>query len=123
MAAATLKRNITSDQPWLSANPVSGVDNGEVAVYVDRAGLSPGTYTGHLFVASNGGNATVTVEMIVSDAVLIVNPNLLVFTPSTPTNTFSISNGGSGTLNWSLTLFDPWVSASPMSGTGAQSLP
>jgi hypothetical protein len=115
----TLTWNITSDQPWLSANPPSGVGDDQVAVYVDRAGLTPGTYYGNLFVTSNGGNATVSVETIATDAVLIVNPNLLIFTPSTPTNTFWISNGGSGTLNWSLELFDPWVTASPLSGTGS----
>jgi hypothetical protein len=115
----TLYWSITSDQPWLSANPASGVNNDQVAVYVDRAGLAPGMYTGHLFVTSNGGSATILVEMFVSDAILIVNPNLLIFTPSTPTSTFSISNGGTGTLEWTLDLFDPWVSASPLSGTGS----
>lgn len=114
----TLYWSITSDQPWLSANPPSGVGEDQVAVYVDRTGLSPGTYTGHLLVTSNGGDATILVEMIVSDAVLVVEPLTLVFMPSEPTKTFTISNGGTDTLDWSLELFDPWVSAAPMSGSG-----
>ena len=52
------------------------------------------------------------------DPVLSVAPDLLVFTPSTASQTFSISNVGAGTLEWYLELFDPWVSAVPMSGTG-----
>jgi hypothetical protein len=115
--AGSLQWNITSDQPWLSAVPLSGFNDDQVAVYVERAGLSPGTYSGHLFVTSNGGSATVEVEMIVSDAVLVVEPPTLVFTPSEPTKTFTISNGGTGTLDWSLELLDPWVSAAPMSGS------
>ena len=115
----TLAWNIASDQPWLYANPSTGTGEEQVSVYVDRAGLAPGTYYGNLFVTSNGGNATVSVETIATDAVLIVNPKLLVFTPAAPVNSFLISNGGTGTLNWSLELFDPWVSASPMSGTGS----
>ncbi len=116
--AGALYWSISSDQPWLSVVPASGIGADQVAVYVERQGLSPGTYYGNLAVTSNGGNATVPVEMIASDAILIVNPNLLLFTPSATTKTFSISNGGTGVLNWSLDLFDPWVEASPMSGTG-----
>ena len=117
----TLHWNISTDQPWLSATPSSGTGDDQVAVNVYRAGLSDGTYYGNLFVTSNGGNATISVEMIVStQAILNVNPNLLVFTPSVQMNTFSISNAGIGVLSWSITVDEPWISVvPPLSGSGS----
>jgi len=109
---------VSSDQAWMTANPASGTGGGTVGVYVDRHGLEPGTYYGGLTVASNGGNAVIPVDMVVTGGILNVDPNILVFDPSVQTSMFSISNSGGGTLNWSLSVFDPWIEASPMTGTG-----
>ncbi len=61
----SLEWSITSDQPWLSTDPMSGLGPHEVSVYVDRQGLPAATHYGHLYVASTGGDATVSVEMVV----------------------------------------------------------
>ncbi len=41
----------STDQNWLSCSPSSGGNTGEIWVSVDRAGLSPGTYTGMVTVS------------------------------------------------------------------------
>ncbi|UCG51329.1 MAG: BACON domain-containing protein [Candidatus Latescibacterota bacterium] len=112
--------NITSDQPWLSVSPAIGTNDTQVAVSVDRTGLPDGTYNGTLSITSNGGDGTVPVEMIVdTQPQLSVTPASLTFTPSVLTGTFTISNAGFGTLEWSLSADETWIIIDPpLSGTG-----
>jgi hypothetical protein len=113
--------NITSNQPWLTTNPVSGTNYGYVYVYVDRSGLAPGDYTGGLFVTSNGGAVTVTVTMTVPDPTprLVVSPASLTFSESETDHTLDIINAGLEDLNWSIAPDQPWLSANPASGTNS----
>ena len=111
---------ITTDQSWLTADPASGANDTQVWVQVDRTGLAGGTYYGNVLVESNGGDATVPVEMVVdTDPVLSVSPTTLVFSPIVTTRTFSITNTGYGTLEWSLVADQTWIEiVPPLSGTG-----
>jgi hypothetical protein len=118
--AGMLEWQITSNAPWLSAAPTSGsADITEVNVYVDRTGLADGTHFSSLLVTSNGGNETIPVDMWVGDhPVLNVSPTVLLYSPDDTTNTFTISNTGTGPLTWSLGADQPWIEiVPPLSGT------
>ncbi len=59
---------VTGDAAWLDYSPASGTNNGEVSVWVDPAGLTPGTYTGTITVsapAAANSPQTVTVKLVV----------------------------------------------------------
>ncbi len=54
--------------------------------------------------------------------VLSVTPNFLQISESAGTCTFQISNSGAGTMAWSITENTDWLSVSPASGTGDQTV-
>ncbi|UCG50430.1 MAG: BACON domain-containing protein [Candidatus Latescibacterota bacterium] len=100
---------------WISMNPMSGTNDAIVYVTVDRTGLNAGAYTGHVYVNSDGGNATVTVLMNVGP-VLSVTPTFLDFGYYGVQEFFEIENDGNGTLSWSVTPNESWILANPLSG-------
>lgn len=59
----TLIWSITDDRPWITVTPNAGSGDAIVTVAINRAGLSPGSYSGTVSVTSNGGNGTVSVVM------------------------------------------------------------
>jgi hypothetical protein len=64
----TLTWSLAENVAWMSVNPVSGSTTSEsssVNITVDRTGLSPRTYTQSLIINSNGGNAVISITMIV----------------------------------------------------------
>ena len=54
--------------------------------------------------------------------VLSVSPDSLDFGATQPQKTFNISNAGGGTLTWSVSEDKTWLSVSPTSGTGADTI-
>ena len=111
---------ITDNQSWLTVTPASGQTETEtdvVTVTVSRDGLSGGTYNGTITIASNGGDETIAVTMTVEDPpVLYVNPRLLDFSVSLTVKTFQIENTGDGTLDWTLTENESWLTINVTSG-------
>ncbi|MBN1351134.1 hypothetical protein JXJ21_17065 [candidate division KSB1 bacterium] len=62
--SGTLNWTATENESWItSVTPSSGTNTGSVTVTVDRSGLSSGTYTGKVSVASNGGNQDVAISI------------------------------------------------------------
>ncbi|MFQ5511088.1 MAG: hypothetical protein ACE5EO_04500 [Candidatus Krumholzibacteriia bacterium] len=105
-----LQWSVTSDRAWLTASPASGTNDGQVTASVDRTGLSDGTYSGTLTIASNGGGGTVAVTLTVANSpILAVNPTQLSFSPTNTQRTFNITNAGVGTLDWWLTPSAAWI--------------
>lgn len=116
-----LNWQILESVTWLFPNPVSGSGNQVVDLSVNRFGVGVGHYTETFWVASNGGNATVTVELDVGEnPVLGLNPTALTFDENTSMLSLSVYNTGTGAISWSI---DPplvgWLSVDPASGTGA----
>jgi hypothetical protein len=62
----TIEWTVTWDRPWLSVYPSSGVNNKDVQVRVNRAGLSGGTYNGTVTVSGGGEVIHVPVTMAVA---------------------------------------------------------
>jgi len=112
----TLNWSVASDQPWLSVSPASGVDNGLVTVTVDRSVVGDGNHYGNLFVASDGGSATITVELQKGYPGLAWSPAAFSFESADTSKTLTIWNSGGGVLEW--TIYDEvsWLIRSPSSG-------
>ena len=112
----TLTWNVSESLSWVSVSKTSGSNNDTINVTVDRSGLDPGHHNGSISVTSNGGNATVTVEVDVPQ--LAVDPTNLDFGTTKTQLTFQVYNSSSGTLTWSLSKSEPWItSAEPQSGS------
>lgn len=115
----------TSGVNWLSVSPTSGsVDRlslSAVAVLVNAASLSAGTYTGSVIVSAVGQQFVVSVTVIVSPAPeIVLSQTGLQFLAvsggtSTPPQTIIVLNEGSGSLDFT-------VSPSTLSGTNWLSL-
>ena len=68
---APLNWSISSNQSWIAVNPSSGTTNAgnptDVSVTVDRTDSDAGSYSGSIYVQSNGGDATIDISMIVAE--------------------------------------------------------
>jgi len=113
--------NITDDKSWISVSPQSGTteaETDEIIVTIDRLGQSPGTYTGIIMIASDGGNQNISVSMTIPDEPsLSVAPSSLDFGTSETIMSFNIANAGTGDLNWSVADNQEWISTNPSTGT------
>ena len=121
----TLNWTAAANQAWLSVAPLSGTGAGSVSVTANVTGLAPGTYNGAVTITATGATgspATIPVTLnIAQPPVLAVAPSSLTFTGA-GSQSFSISNTGGGTLNWTAAANQAWLSVSPLSGTGAGSV-
>ena len=124
--AGTLTWTVSDDQTWITVSPTGGTDAGTVTVTIDTAGLSDGTYTGIVTVASNYGTKTGTITVDVQstqvDPKLCANPEHnfgSVQKGQTRTWTFDVTNCGTGTLTWTASDNREWITVSPTSGTDA----
>ncbi len=125
-----LDYTVADDAVWLSVSPASGTSTGSTdkqshTVSYDTAGLSAGTYTGHITVsdasASNSPQA-ITVSLTVQTAAAIA----LDKTTLTPTvtvgsdaadGTFQVWDTGDLPLNYTVADDASWLSVAPTSGT------
>ena len=117
----TLNWDIEDDQDWITVNPDSGSTTTEtdiITVTVDRTGLDPGSYSGNVYITSNGGSATIGISMEISEEpVLSVTQNSLDFGTAETNLTFGINNTGTGTLNWDIEDDQDWITVNPDSGS------
>lgn len=130
----TLNWSVSDNRPWMSVSPTSGQNSGTVTVTASRSGLSAGTYTGTITVSdANATNSprTVSVTMQVSGGTsgnpkIKLNRKNLYFGATgskiTSPQRISVSNSGTGTLNWSASDNRSWLSLKPTSGTNSGSI-
>jgi len=86
---------------------------------VDRNGLSRGTYTQTIAIASNGGSETVKVTMSVQEGLSIdVSPESLDFGTTTTTLELTLTNPAStsSTVAYTLTPSNNWIRVSKVQG-------
>lgn len=122
----------SSNSAWLTLNSVasvSGSNLGSVNVAVNPSGLTVGTHSGVITVIGAGAanspqTVTVTFDITAAPTPTIgLSATSLSFSAvqggSNPANrTISISNSGSGTLNWTASESATWLNINPASGTG-----
>ena len=125
--AGTVTWTVSGDQAWITVSPTSGTDAGTVTVTINTTGLSLGTHTGTVTVESNHGTETGTITVDVQstqvDPKLCANPEHdfgVVQPGQTETWQFDVTNcGGAGTLEWTASDDQEWITVSPTSGTDA----
>lgn len=62
----TLDWSVSENSDWISVNPLNGsttTQTSNIIITVDRSVLSPGTYSQVVTLISNGGNATITINI------------------------------------------------------------
>jgi hypothetical protein len=113
------------DASWISlpvsAGTVSPHSSASVAVRVSRSGLTAGTYQSALQFTSNGGSATVTIDMTVSGSPpdttsppeISLSPISLDFGSATAVLPVVIENTGGKPLDWQAEPADAFVSVLP----------
>jgi len=127
----TLNWSVSENIDWLSVeSPLTGNSNSATrTVNITTTGLDPDTYIGTVTVSStNADNSprTLSVSYTVTETAvsphIVLNPTTLSFNTiqngSLPSNeTFTITNNGGGTLNWSISENMDWLSIeSPLTG-------
>jgi len=102
----TLEYSLSENGPWCSVDPASGDSSGEadiVNVSINTSGLSPGSYSCVILIASDGGLGIVPVHLSVQPTPVIeVAPaghHFGVVAPgSTAEQVFTVSNSGTADL-------------------------
>jgi hypothetical protein len=115
---------ITKQQPWLTVGTTSGRGDADVQVTINSTGLAGGTYRDEIVVTAPGAlgsPARVAVTLTVLAPGLAVSPGLLrESAPSGSTTpisrTLRVTNSGNGTITWSASRTQSWVSLSKLSG-------
>lgn len=125
-----LNWSVSDNKSWISVSPTSGTNSGTVTVTVNKSGLAAGTYNGTVTVSStNASNSpqTVAVSLTVSqssgDPTISLNRTSLNFGATsgstlTTSETLTVNNSGTGTLNFTASDNMSWLSLSPTSGSG-----
>ena len=121
-AATTWK--VTSNQPWLTATASTTITPGVITATASPVGLAKGVYNGTLTVYAPGASnspVAIPVTLAVKTALLSVAPTTQTFFGAANLNplpqTFSVSNLGTGVLNWSASATSPWIGLSANTGT------
>jgi len=132
----TLSWTASKTQPWLTINPASGSSTGSgnpntITISVDISGFSSGgTYNDTITIDALGASntpITIPVTLALVAPTIGLNPqnisfNGIVGEPNPPPKTVSVSNAGTGgTLNWTASKTQPWLSINPTSGSSTDS--
>ena len=129
--SGTLNWTASSSQSWLTVSPAAGTNTDTLSIGANLSGLAAGNYSGVVTVSGGGSTQTITATLVVSAASapppspgLAVSASSLSFTATAgagnpAAQTFPISNSGSGTLNWTTSSNQSWLTASPASGTNS----
>src|SRR5579859_484148 len=114
----------SDDQPWITLGATSGSGGGTIPVTINTAGLSGGTHHGTITITAPGAQgspAHVAVTLTVLAPGLAVSPtSILDSVPlgkTTPkTALLHVTNSGNGTINWTATKSQPWLTLSKTIG-------
>jgi uncharacterized membrane protein len=126
----TLSYSISVDQSWLSCNPAGGTSTGEqdtVTVRYSTTSFSPGTYSATITIsdpaASNSPQTIPVTLTVASIAQASISRSPVSLSPSTvagtnaPAQTFNVWNSGGGTLSYTISVDQSWLSCNPAGGT------
>jgi hypothetical protein len=111
---------------WLSESPISGSTPSSVSVFVNTAGLPPGTYGGTITVSAPGAlnpqmNVPVSLTIPQAGCSLLTSPTSFAFTapqggPNAQAQLLTIGSSGAATT-FTVSSNAAFLSASPASGT------
>jgi sugar lactone lactonase YvrE len=119
--SGTLEWTAAKDKTWITLAPAG---NAALNVGISAAGLETGTYSGQATItAATGAVETIAVQLTVTPppAALTITPAAMTFKaqqngPAPAPQTIDIRNLGGGTLTWTATTSQPWLSLSALTG-------
>ena len=126
----TLNYTISTDQTWVSCTPASGTSTGPsdqktITVNYATSSLAPGNYSATITINAPGSsNAPQTIPV----SLTVLSPPTIASSPTSLTNScshgnnaaaqsFQVWNSGSGSVNYTISTDQTWVSCTPTSGT------
>lgn len=127
VGGATMHYTILDDADWLSVAPAAGFSDGETVTHTvsyDTAALAPGTHHATITIEAVGADnapQTIDVTLTVLAPTLSVEPPML--SPSVneggiaAPQSFTVTNVGPGTLNYTISDTAAWLFASPAAGS------
>jgi hypothetical protein len=129
----TLSWTASDDAPWLSVSPGSGTNAGTVTVTPSTTGLTAGTYTATVTIDAGGASGSpkaIGVTLTVDPPpppTLGVSPTTLAFSATQggaapASKTATVSNTGTGTLDFTVSDDASWLGVTPASGTAPATL-
>jgi len=121
----SLNWNASSSASWLTLTPASGTNTGTVTAAANISGLSQGTYSASITfkdAAASNSPVIIPVTLTIAPPTLTVSKTSLSFSAfqgqgNPASQTLSITNSGSGTVNWTASSNAPWLTLSSTSGT------
>jgi hypothetical protein len=129
----SLSWTATSNQSWLTVSPASGSGSGTITLQAATGSLAQGTYTGVVTIGAAGATGspkTIAVTFNVAapaPAVMTLSGASLSFTGTAgganpASQSVAVSNTGAGTMNWTATSNQNWLTVSPASGSNSGTL-
>ncbi|MCX6638870.1 MAG: hypothetical protein NTW14_00080 [bacterium] len=118
----SLNWSLESGPAWICLNPSSGTlgytENEPVTVELNRSLLETGNYADSILLNSNGGSRTIQIYTYKDSIPLLGElPDTLNFSALSDSLPLILSNAGSDTLNWTLSIDSVWFSATQYSGS------
>ncbi len=126
--SGTMNFSLSDDASWLSVSPSSGSlgtgGSTTITLSYSTSSLLAGSFIGRISISAPGATVTpvnYNVYLTVKGPTITVNPTSL--SPqcdqgqNASSQTFTLSNTGSGTMNYSLSDDASWLSVSPASGS------
>jgi len=116
---------VTSDAPWLTAQPIGGVLTTQPVVLTigaDRGAAPVGVSVANLTITTPLGTRVVTVQLLREDPMaprLALGTTRLTLDASTAEGAVAVANAGAGTLTWRAETSVPWLTVTPREGTGS----
>ncbi len=118
---AEFQWNVSSKPDWLEVKPSSGTGNDqaiEIELIPDHTGLNAGGHSGVIeIITSIAGKKKITVELSVdARPIAEVNPEEIIFSEGNLQKVMTVSNIGTGFLNWEFQSLPDWLQLHPQSG-------
>jgi hypothetical protein len=126
VGGGTLSWTASNSSTWLTLSSYAGGPGETIDLIVDITGLSYGFYYDTIVVsdpeASNSPQlAEVVLELVSSFPVLETSPDSFVVAGSVTEDPYDhilkVINGGGGSMNYTLTADQPWISFNPQTGS------
>ncbi|HTI05249.1 MAG TPA: BACON domain-containing carbohydrate-binding protein [Gemmatimonadales bacterium] len=119
-----LNWSAAKSKSWLTLGTTSGTGNGSIPVQINTAGLLGGTYHDDIVITAPGAAgspARVGVTLTIFAPGLAVTPGIVTDTAAAGAtapspHTLHVSNSGTGTITWTATKSQPWVTLSTVAG-------